>query len=640
MNHKKLLLFLLHIPLCFSMGFAPDTLVRTPRGFVEIKDLNVNDEVCSVDVENSRIVRRKIIQKTTAAAVAAYVHLVTDYDELDTGLSTPFFVTFGHGWSKAFELGLLDTLFGLRRGRVVVEDIDVRQEPIDLIGMEIEGDDHNFLVGQDELVVHNEPITCAVGVGCVAAMAAPPVATGLLTLPEIIFGTAAFTAAAVKITGFAKYLHAGKARCERREAFRQFGLLPPEEQQKQRDDCETEILRGADPAIEICKKYWRKGVPTPLIKTEADFEKAAAVKYEHVATAGCPHNFKFGVYWGIEYGTCSSLSEAHITRRPIDGQLALDGSFELDTATHRRVAHCNDEYVVFYPDAVNPHNFRGQVRMWGELCPHMQAVLLEHGVADPTRRPTVIARMRDRRLSARHAPLADAAARPATRESARRQKVVGKIECFRVLVASGNYVNWRDRLKKCADSKGIKNSKGQEAASLAWDRASNKLMAFDAAGNRIGLIEPVQAIKQANEGAAETKSDDDGDGPGSIRPAVAAGGGFPPPPDPPKDGVSTTSPKPPEDPDKGSHDLKKWTETQLRRSIRSFQKLIDEHQEKLEKYKENPEAHDNQGRLKDAPAERRQKIIDERIKGLQKEINEYTRQKADSIAELMRRGLT
>ena len=58
------------------------------------------------------------------------------------------------------------------------------------------------------------------------------------------------------------------------------------------------------------------------------------------------------------------------------------------------------------------------------------------------------------------------------------------------------------------------------------------------------------------------------------------------------------------------------------RTIRSQQKIISEHQDKLAKYKANPDAYDNKGHLKNAPNDKvRQKIIDSRIKHLNDEIN-------------------
>jgi hypothetical protein len=59
-------------------------------------------------------------------------------------------------------------------------------------------------------------------------------------------------------------------------------------------------------------------------------------------------------------------------------------------------------------------------------------------------------------------------------------------------------------------------------------------------------------------------------------------------------------------------------------SIRSYEQRIAQHREKLENYIKNPDAYDNQGVLKNAPSpEIRQRIIDGRVKHLQKEIRTF-----------------
>lgn len=66
------------------------------------------------------------------------------------------------------------------------------------------------------------------------------------------------------------------------------------------------------------------------------------------------------------------------------------------------------------------------------------------------------------------------------------------------------------------------------------------------------------------------------------------------------------------------------------RSLRSLQARSAEHQAKLDAYRANPDAFDNEGRLKNAPTpEIRQRIIDGRIKHLQKEIDGFNKQVDD-----------
>jgi hypothetical protein len=68
------------------------------------------------------------------------------------------------------------------------------------------------------------------------------------------------------------------------------------------------------------------------------------------------------------------------------------------------------------------------------------------------------------------------------------------------------------------------------------------------------------------------------------------------------------------------------------RSVRSLQRNVEEHQDKLAKYRENPDAYDNQGILKNAPTpEIRQRIIDGRIRHLEAEIGTFKQQINDIL---------
>lgn len=74
-------------------------------------------------------------------------------------------------------------------------------------------------------------------------------------------------------------------------------------------------------------------------------------------------------------------------------------------------------------------------------------------------------------------------------------------------------------------------------------------------------------------------------------------------------------------PRKAGNNLENQTRAQLLKSKASYERLIKEHKEKLEAYKKNPDAYDNQGLLKNAPSpEIREKIIQGRIKQLEKQI--------------------
>jgi chromosome segregation ATPase len=62
---------------------------------------------------------------------------------------------------------------------------------------------------------------------------------------------------------------------------------------------------------------------------------------------------------------------------------------------------------------------------------------------------------------------------------------------------------------------------------------------------------------------------------------------------------------------------------ELEKSNRSYDKLIAEHEAKLDSYKNNPEGSDNKDKLKNVSPEQRKNIILGRIKKLVKEIQKF-----------------
>jgi predicted RNase H-like nuclease (RuvC/YqgF family) len=69
--------------------------------------------------------------------------------------------------------------------------------------------------------------------------------------------------------------------------------------------------------------------------------------------------------------------------------------------------------------------------------------------------------------------------------------------------------------------------------------------------------------------------------------------------------------------------LQAKTEAQILKSIRSLEKQINLHEEKIQSYIENPDSHDNKGFLANANEVLRNKIIESRIRNLQNEIKKF-----------------
>ncbi|GGJ59581.1 polymorphic toxin-type HINT domain-containing protein [Deinococcus roseus] len=80
------------------------------------------------------------------------------------------------------------------------------------------------------------------------------------------------------------------------------------------------------------------------------------------------------------------------------------------------------------------------------------------------------------------------------------------------------------------------------------------------------------------------------------------------------------------------------TDEGLLKSLASYQKLIDEHEEKLSEYLADPDAHDNKGLLKNATPELRAKIIEGRAKSIEKQLIKQRGEYQKVVEELARRG--
>ncbi len=82
------------------------------------------------------------------------------------------------------------------------------------------------------------------------------------------------------------------------------------------------------------------------------------------------------------------------------------------------------------------------------------------------------------------------------------------------------------------------------------------------------------------------------------------------------------------------------SDDELLKAMRSYERLVDEHLQKLSDYINDPMAHDNQGLLANAPTpEIQQKIYEGRINQLQKQINRQQTDLQTIRQELQNRGI-
>ncbi|OJG90995.1 hypothetical protein RV15_GL000991 [Enterococcus silesiacus] len=85
-----------------------------------------------------------------------------------------------------------------------------------------------------------------------------------------------------------------------------------------------------------------------------------------------------GVYKDADYHTGKGNSVK--SKKPKNGQDALDNSLPLKDTTKRRISLSDDEFVVI--DSSGDGTFHGHVRTWDELSPKMKAILQKAGLVN------------------------------------------------------------------------------------------------------------------------------------------------------------------------------------------------------------------------------------------------------------------
>lgn len=91
------------------------------------------------------------------------------------------------------------------------------------------------------------------------------------------------------------------------------------------------------------------------------------------------YSYKNGRYEDASYHTSKGNSVK--SAKPIDGQHALDNSFEFKDTSPRRIAVSNGQFVVM--DQTSPGIFHGHVREWDDLRQKMKNVLIKNKVVKP-----------------------------------------------------------------------------------------------------------------------------------------------------------------------------------------------------------------------------------------------------------------
>ena len=135
--------------------FTGDTLIHSEHGLLPIKDLQVGDKVWSLD--KNGIEELKPIVKTFNHEVDTIYHIETEKDIIESSWSHPFYVI-DKGEILAKDLSIQDKLLSKDRKKMNIIKYSVNKThdtTVYEIGVQ---DNHNYFVGENGVLVYNEPI--------------------------------------------------------------------------------------------------------------------------------------------------------------------------------------------------------------------------------------------------------------------------------------------------------------------------------------------------------------------------------------------------------------------------------------------------------------------------------------------------
>lgn len=136
---------------CFVAG----TQVHTVNGLVNIEDIQVGDEVYSIDLNTGKKVTATVAWVQGIRFTDATYTIYAGDEQIITTHEHPFYVI-GKEWLAAEELAVGDVLMTGDGEEVVIDEIiyNPLSEPIQVYNFTVDGT-HNYLVGENGFLVHN-----------------------------------------------------------------------------------------------------------------------------------------------------------------------------------------------------------------------------------------------------------------------------------------------------------------------------------------------------------------------------------------------------------------------------------------------------------------------------------------------------
>ncbi|MBI2352808.1 hypothetical protein HYV11_01020 [Candidatus Dependentiae bacterium] len=136
-------------------GFSGATLVKTPDGYIPIKQLKVGDQVYGVSKEGT--VSPTIITHKVKCKKSTYFSIYIENQELIIAQSQKFLLPLKHLWKKTKKLHEKDVVLTAFHDSIQVRVVKQKHKPKKFYDLRLQKD-HAFLVTSQDIIVHNMPL--------------------------------------------------------------------------------------------------------------------------------------------------------------------------------------------------------------------------------------------------------------------------------------------------------------------------------------------------------------------------------------------------------------------------------------------------------------------------------------------------
>ena len=133
--------------------FTGDTKVAVENGYKNIEDIKIGDYVYSYNLDTNKKELKKVLETFIHQKDEIYT-LKVNNQLIHTTEEHPFYVI-NKGWINTEKLNFDDKLLSIKKGPTNIQNISKRNNKTYVYNFEVE-DNHNYLITEEELLVHNK----------------------------------------------------------------------------------------------------------------------------------------------------------------------------------------------------------------------------------------------------------------------------------------------------------------------------------------------------------------------------------------------------------------------------------------------------------------------------------------------------